>query len=546
MRARTRAMAAASLTSIALLATACGGGGSTTPAPDAKQAGATGGEISIQGCTPQKGLLPGLTSETCGGNVLDAVTAKLVHYNTDTAAPENDIAESIDTSDNKTFTVKLKPGYKFSDGTDVKAKNFVDAWNYSANCANGQDANYFFTPFAGYAEINPTDCKGVNKSEKLSGLKVVDDTTFTIKTSEKVSNLPVRLGYVAFAPLPDSFFKGAGAKDQEKMPVGAGPFMVTSNTATAITLEKNPNYGGQYKPSVDKVNYRIYSDPTAAYNDLLGNQLDYVEQVPSDRLVGDAYKTELDNRYLDQPVGGNTWVTFSPVDDQLKNNPQLRKAISMAIDRDLIIKQIFNNAVKKADGWVPSTIDGYKPGQCGDSCNFDPAKAKEMFTAAGGYKGTLTMSFNADGANNKEWSEAVANSIKNTLGINCVATPVVDFATYNNKLDNNEIKGIFRNAWQMDYPSIENFLAPIYGTGADSNYARYSSKKFDGELAKAAAAPSVDQANTLYQQAEATLAADFPTAPLWNRSFQAGYSTKVTNVKMNAFGVVDLSAIKHI
>ena len=548
MRARTRAMAAASLTSIALVATACGGGGSsTTPDPGSSQAaGVEGGEISIQGCTPQKGLLPGLTSETCGGNVLDFISAKLVHYNTETAAPENDIADSIETSDNQNFTIKLKSGYKFSDGTDVKAKNFVDAWNYSANCANGQDANYFFTAFAGYAGINTTDCKGVDKSATLSGLKVVDDSTFTIKTSAKVSNLPIRLGYAAFSPLPDSFFTGNGAKSQEKMPVTAGPFMVTANSATNIVLEKNPNYGGQYKPHVDKVNYRIYADSTAAYNDLLGNQLDYVDQVPADRLVGEAYKTELSDRFLDQPVGGNTWITFSPADAQLKAKPELRKAISMAIDRDLIIKQIFNGSVKKADGWVPSTIDGYKPGQCGEACNFDAAKAKEMFTAAGGYTGTLTMSYNADGANNKEWSEAVANSIKNTLGIEVVATPVVDFATYNSKLDNNEIKGIFRNAWQMDYPSIENFLAPIYGTGADSNYARYSSKTFDDELSAAAAAPSAEEANTLYQKAESTLAADFPTAPLWNRSFQAGYSSNVTNVKMNAFGVPDLTSIQHV
>ena len=110
MRARTRAMAAASFTSIALLATACGGGSDNTT-PDAgvsQPAGKVGGEISIQGCTPQKGLLPGLTSETCGGNVLDAVSAKLVHYNTDTSAPENDIAESIESTDNQNFTIKLK------------------------------------------------------------------------------------------------------------------------------------------------------------------------------------------------------------------------------------------------------------------------------------------------------------------------------------------------------------------------------------------------------------------------------------------------------
>jgi oligopeptide transport system substrate-binding protein len=96
----------------------------------------------------------------------------------------------------------------------------------------------------------------------------------------------------------------------------------------------------------------------------------------------------------------------------------------------------------------------------------------------------------------------------------------------------------------MDYPSIENFLAPIYGTGADSNYARYANKEFDAKLNEAASAPDVDKANALYQEAEGMLAKDFPTAPLWNRSVQYGWSTKVTNVKLTGFGTVDLTAMK--
>jgi oligopeptide transport system substrate-binding protein len=536
-------MAAAAFTSIALVATACGGGGGSTPQSGNSSAGGqAGGEISIRGCTPQKALLPGSTSETCGGNLLDATESKLVHYNTDTSAPENDIAQSIETSDNQNFTIKLKPGYKFSDGTEVKAKNFVDAWNYTAYCKNGQDNSYFFTPFAGYADLQTEECKTTPKAKTLTGLKVVDDHTFTIKTTEKVSNLPVRLGYTAFAPLPDSFFAG-GQKAQGKVPVGAGPFMVTSNSATEIVLEKNPNYSGTNKPNVDKITYRIYNDTSAAYNDVLGNQLDFTDQIPADRLVGDTYKTELEGRNASKAVGGNTWISFSPSDPQLKAKPELRKAISMAIDRDLIIKQIFNNTVEKADGWVPPVIDGYKPGLCGDACTFDAAKAKQMFTEAGGYKGTLTMTYNADGGN-KEWSEAVANSIKNTLGIQAIAVPVPDFATFLTKLDNNEIKGIFRNAWQMDYPSIENFLAPLYSKTADSNYVRYDNPKFEAKIAEAAAAPSADKANALYQEAEGILAADFPTAPLWNRSIQVGWSTKVTNVKITGFGTVDLTAIK--
>ena len=211
-------------------------------------------------------------------------------------------------------------------------------------------------------------------------------------------------------------------------------------------------------------------------------------------------------------------------------------AISKAIDRDLIIKQIFNDTVQKADGWVPPTINGYKANVCGDACVFDAAKAKQMFTDAGGYNGTLTMTYNADGAINKSYSEAVANSVKNTLGINVVAVPVPDFATFLKDLDAKSIKGMFRQGWQLDYPSIEDFLAPIYGKGSSSNYVEYNSDKFNSLLAQAASAPSVDQANALYQQAEEQLASDFPTAPLWNSAVQFGWSTNVTNVKVNAFG----------
>ena len=189
MRVKTRAMAAAAVTSLALLA-ACGGSGTETPDPGTSEsaAGQAGGEVTVRGCAPQKALLPASTSETCGGNILDAASAKLIHYNSDNAAPENDIAESIESDDNQNFTIKIKSGYKFHDGTDVKAKNFVDAWNYAAYGPNAQDASYFFGPVEGYGDLQcgtdkagELDCEGQKpKTDKLTGLKVVDDTTFTI------------------------------------------------------------------------------------------------------------------------------------------------------------------------------------------------------------------------------------------------------------------------------------------------------------------------------------------------------------------------------
>src|SRR3954452_14188014 len=167
MRGKTRLMIVSAIAPLALVAAACGGGGGDTSSGQQSGGAAGGGEISLRSCTPQNPLIPANTNEVCGGNVLDAVEAKLVHYNADTAAPELDIEQSIDTSDNQNFTVKLNPGYKFQDGTEVKAKNFVDAWNWDAYGPNANLNSYFFEPFAGYADLQcgtnaagDPDCEG--------------------------------------------------------------------------------------------------------------------------------------------------------------------------------------------------------------------------------------------------------------------------------------------------------------------------------------------------------------------------------------------------
>jgi oligopeptide transport system substrate-binding protein len=544
-------MAAAAVTSLALLAACGGGGGTESPDPGTSQeAGQAGGEITVAGCTPENPVLtPGGASETCGGDIIETMTAKLVRYNTLNAAPENNVAESIDTEDNKLFTVKIKSGYKFHDGTDIKAKNFVDAWNYTAYAPNGQAGSYFMGPIAGYGDTQcpDADCKQKPKSETLSGLKVVDDTTFTIATSEPVSNLPVRLGYSAFAPLPDSFF--ADPKSFETKPIGAGPFKMDSISNTEIVLSKFADYSGADKASVDKLTFRIYQDPAAAYADAVAGSLDYIDDsnIPGDQFVGDAYMNDFPDRTSQRESLVMGWITFSPNDPQLADNPDLRKAISRAIDRDLIVKQIFSNTRTPASGWVSPGVDGFKPDVCGEACTFDAAAAKQAFDAAGGYEGTLTMTYNAD-APNKAWSEAVCNQIKNNLGIECVAVPTVDFATFNKKLDADEVKGIFRSAWQADYPSIENYLSPLYAKGAfppeGSNYSKYDNPEFEALLTKAAAAPTLEEANGFYQQAEALLAEDFPTAPLWYNKTTSAWSDRVTDVQVNAFGVLDFAAVK--
>jgi oligopeptide transport system substrate-binding protein len=549
MRGRTGGMALAAITSIALVATACGGGGTASEPGASQPAGQAGGEIALRGCTPQNPLIPANTNEQCGNNVFDAILAKLVRYNPDTAAPELDVAQSIETRDNQNFTVKLKPGYKFHDGTEVKAKNFVDAWNWGAYGPNGNLNSYFFEPIQGFADLQcgtdsngEADCEGKPaKAKEMSGLKVVDDHTFTIKTSDKVSNLPVRLGYTVFAPLPDSFFNDPKAYAEK--PIGAGPFKVDSLSDTENVVSKFADYSGDHPANVDKITFRIYTDDSAAYNDVVANNLDFTDVIPPDRLTEDLYKQELPDRNGLRDTGELATNDFSPIDDNWKDI-RMRQAVSMAIDRDLINKQIFNGTRPPLDGWVSPAVDGFKAGACGDACIFNPTEAKKLYEEAGGYKGgPLTIAVNGDGGH-KPWADAACNSIKNTLGLECVTKVTPDFKTLRDQINKREIKGLFRAGWQMDYPSIENFLAPLYGTGGGSNDIDYSNPKFDAKLKEAAAAPTLDEANKLYQEAESILATDFPTMPMWSYKRATGWSDRLTDVKITPFGWIDMNSVK--
>ena len=217
--------------------------------------------------------------------------------------PSSTSPQSIETKDNQTFTVKLKPGYKFHDGTEVKAKNFVDAWNWNAYGPNGNLNAYFFEPIAGYDDLQcgtdaagDADCEGKPaKAKEMSGLKVVDDHTFTIKTTDKVSNLPVRLGYIglrAAAGLVLHRPEGVRREADRRRTVQGGQ----QDQDTEMVISKFADYSGKYKPNVDKVTFRIYQDDGAAYNDVVANNLDFTDDIPTDRLIDDLYKPELPDR----------------------------------------------------------------------------------------------------------------------------------------------------------------------------------------------------------------------------------------------------------
>jgi oligopeptide transport system substrate-binding protein len=373
----------------------------------------------------------------------------------------------------------------------------------------------------------------------MSGLKSVSDTEFVVTLSTPQSFFPVEVGYTAFAPLPESFYKDVKAFG--KKPVGNGPFKLVSGDGDAgFTLERWDGYKGADKPKIQKAMFKTYTSSDAAYADLIAGNLDFMDQIPAAALVGNQFEKELPGRNINKPVGQIGTITL-PTYDKNYSDPNIGKALSMAIDRPSITKSVFNNGRTPATGWVSPIVDGFKAGACGEYCTYNPAKAKE-YLAKSKFKGPFVYSYNADGPSNKEAGEAVCNSIKNALGVACQTKAYPDQATSRADITSFKMKGMFRTAWQMDYPSIQNFLEPLYATGASSNDGKFSSPKFDA-LIKKAASQSGDEALTTYQEAEKVLAEKMSIIPTWYYAQQAGWSERLANVKVTPFSTLSLATV---
>lgn len=530
-----------------LVLSACGGGGddkTDVAGPDAPgaTAGTTGptGEIRVQACEPDL-LIPSNTNTTCGGDILDSVLAKLIRYSADTGDSVNDIAESIDTKDSKVFDIKIKRGVKFSDGTEVKAKNFVDSWNFAAYAPNAQVNNSWMEAIVGYADLQGEK----PKSEKMSGLKIVDDYAFQVTTKEKTSTFPRQLGYTVFAALPDSFFADKG-KAFGTAPIGAGPFKITSvDLKREIVMEADPNYDRGAKASVQKVVWVVYDKPEAAYTDLLDGKLDWGKEVPSDALASGSFLSDLGDRKVEGAPASFQSITFpAPKSgDKSYDNPKLRQAISMAIDRALITKNIFFDTRVPATGWVSPSVDGYKEGACGQYCTFNPEQAKRLYQEAGGHQGPIEISYNAD-APHKAWVDAVCNQIKENLGADCIGKGVPIFTQFRKTIVEKKQKGLFRTAWQADYPAIENFLLPLFVTKASSNDGDYANDAFDRKVREAATKVDPEEINATFQAAEQMLAADMPAIPLWFSKTISGTSDRIAKARYTIFGTYDFTTVQ--
>ncbi|OAR26815.1 peptide ABC transporter substrate-binding protein [Streptomyces sp. ERV7] len=534
--ARTSGLGAAVMV-IALVLAACSGTGDDSGKDRI---------VSASWGDPQKPLEPANTYETRGGAALDMIFRGLKKYDPKTGEARNCLADSITTTDQRRYTIRLRQGWTFSNGEPVTAHSFVDAWNFGALGTNQQVAASFFSYIDGYDKVHPAT--GAPLARTMSGLAVQDDRTFTVRLSQKFSLWPDTLGSWAYFPLPRLFF--TQHEQWLKKPVGNGPYQVASySRGERMRLRAWDGYMGPDKARNDGVDLRVYTDTHTAYTDLLAGNVDVVHDIPAVDLKN--AKQDLGPRFVNQPAGVLVTLGFPMYDPQWSGPDavDLRRGLSMAVNRAMITERIFHQTRVPASDWTTPVLGshgGHQPGLCGAACTYDPAEARKLIAAGGGLPGgQMKITYNADVSTNREWVDAVCHSINNTLGDShaCVGQPVPTFAQYRDRITNRSVSQPFSYAGQMDYPLIQDFLQPNYYTGGAANDTGFHRPRFDELIDQANAAATPAEAVSRFQEAERDLSQQMPSMPLWYQNGTAGYSSRLSNVSLTPFGVPDYSQV---
>lgn len=525
----------AGVSAAALGLAACGGSKSGSTATSGSTAGSTAGGVNTAGFTVQYGsnpetLDPALNSAIDGANTIITIFEPLLLINENNEVIGGQ-AESWETSeDGLTWTFTMRDGLKWSDGTDLNAKDFeysfkrmVDpntAAPYAETCLGMIDG---FEEAAGFpdADGNPTaepnpDALNVKASDDGKTLTIVlsypcsyFDKMAAFATMSPVQKATVEANGDAWCTSPDTF-------------VSNGPYMITDWTPSErIVLTKNPNYVGGWDSSKivsDTITLLLLEDSSASYAAYNSGEAVLIKDVPTDEIPSLTKAEDGGDFYVDT-ILGTYYVSLNLQRDAFKD-AKVRKALSLAIDRDYVANTIMQGTYSAADSIVgPGIVD--ESGYFHDNGNApyisadyeaNLAEAKKLLEEAGypngeGYP-TIEYSTNDAGYHVPlaEYLQQAWGDLGITLTINKMEWSSFTPARRAGEYD------VARNGWVMDYNDPSNML-DLFCSGNGNNDGKYSNPDFDAAIDASKVADSAEHFAQLHK-AEDILMEDMGCLPI--------------------------------
>jgi ABC-type transport system substrate-binding protein len=521
----TRLRLAAGALVLTLALSACSSGGSDDDATTSD--GGDLAAISVAVTDPQI-LIPG--RQTVAYDLNMAVWSSLTWVD-DAGEVTMLAAESVESDDATTWTITLKDGWTFQDGTPVTAQSYVDSWNAVAYGPNAFENTGQLANVVGYGDLNPAE--GEPTTTEMSGLAVVDGLTFTVELSGPDGQFPMQLsqGQTAMYPMPESAFADFDAYNTH--PIGNGAFQVVGDYVENETLvvEAYPDYAGP-APTVDQISFVPYTDQTTAYTDVQAGNID-IAGVPAARLPQAA--TDFPDTLYSFEAPGISYLGL-PLSDPRYQDVRVRQAISMAIDRETISDVVYGGTYTPATALTPAVEAGTPEGICGELCEYDPTAAKALLDEAGGFDGTIDIYY-PGGIGLDELYTAIANQLRQNLGVEAVATPSADWSEFYETRLAGDVTGPFFSRWGALYPSQQNTLRAFYVDGGGcANCIPYYEPEVAALIATADAQVDADDAAAAYAAVQERIMQDFPAPPLFFETYSYVTSSRIADLPTSAVG----------
>ena len=491
-----------------------------------------GGVLNLYGADPTT-LDPAASAEATSIEYVLQIYSGLVALDKD-LAPVADIASKWEQSqDGKTYTFHLRDGVKFQSGRNVTAQDFKYSWERACSPATGSStASTYLGDIVGAKEMLS------GQARELGGVKVVDDSTLQVTIDAPKTYFIFKLTYpVAFVVDRDNVQSGS---NWWKKPDGTGPFRLKEWTeGSRLVLERNGLYYGRVAGLNSVVFHLLAGLPMNLYET---GQIDVAE-------VGGAYIDKVTDQsgpfYTQLAVAPELsffYVGFNATREPF-NDPNIRRAFSMALDKDKLVSLVFQSTVAKANGIVPPGIAGFDSNLKG--IGFDPVKARDLIKQSKygdvSKLPTITLTTGGEGGSASGWLQAAIYEWRQNLGVDVKIRQLEPERFYYSL--GSEKDEMFDLGWIADYPHQQDFLEVLFHGSSDINYGEYGNPEVDALLDRAGVEPDPSKSMALYRQAEQKLVEDAACLPLWfGRSYML-VKPYVKNYQVTPLGFAILNQV---
>ncbi len=441
-------------------------------------------------------LYEGLTSESPDGEVIPG------------AAERWDIS-----ADGRVYTFYLRKTARWSNGDPVVAEDFVAGLRRSANPATLSHYSQILSSIENAEAVTAGDVP----PEKL-GVVALDDHTVQITLKAPTPYFLGLLNHSSTYPINRRAFRQFGDKFTRLGNLVSNGAYVLSDwvVQSHIVLDRNPEYWDNANTVIDRVYYHATEDQSSELKRYRAGELDWTNEVPLAQISW--IRENLKDEFYVSTYLGTYYYGFNLTQPPFKNNKKLRRALSMAVDREIIVEKVSRLGEQPAYSWVPPGINNYNaqtPSWAQMPRELRHAEARRLYAEAGyGPDNPLYIELRYNTSeNHKKIAVAIAAMLKQTLGVRASLINQ-EWKVFLETRKQKRVTQLFRAGWIGDYNDAYTF-AELLHSKHGINDQGYNSPEYDALLAAASVEGDFHKRREILQQAERVLLEDQPIMPIY-------------------------------